>query len=37
MLKGAQLHDVAPQIWPILLFTLAAGTIALLRYRQTLD
>jgi len=37
MLKGAQLGDVAPQVWPILLFTLVAGTIALLRYKQTLD
>ena len=37
MLKGAQWHDVAPQVWPILLFTLVAGTIALARYRQTLD
>jgi ABC-2 type transport system permease protein len=37
MLKGAQLHDVAPQIWAIVAFTFVAGTIALLRYRQTLD
>jgi len=37
MLKGAQLHDVAPQIWAILAFTIIAGTIALLRYKQTLD
>jgi len=37
MLKGAQLNDVAPQIWAILAFTFVAGTIALLRYRQTLD
>lgn len=37
MLKGAHLHEIAPQIWPILLFTLVAGAVALARYRQTLD
>ena len=37
MLKGAQLHDVAPQLWAIVAFTFVAGTIAMLRYRQTLD
>jgi ABC-2 type transport system permease protein len=30
-------HQIAPDLWPILLFMLAAGTVALLRYRQTLD
>jgi ABC-2 type transport system permease protein len=37
MLKGAQLHDLWGELWPILLFTLVVGTIALKRYRQTLD
>ncbi len=37
MLKGAQFADVAPQLWPILVFMFVAGAIALLRYKQTLD
>ena len=37
LLKGNGLEDVAPQLWPILLFMLVAGSVALLRYRQTLD
>lgn len=37
MLKGADLPDVVPQIWPLaVLFTLIA-TVAMLRYRRTLD
>jgi ABC-2 type transport system permease protein len=37
MLKGNTLQDVLPHAWPIGLFMLAAGTVALLRFRQTLD
>lgn len=37
MLKGNGFADIAPQLWPIALFMLAAGLIALRRYRQTLD
>jgi len=37
MLKGNQWADIAPQLWPIALFMLLAGIVAMLRYRQTLD
>jgi len=37
MLKGSGLNDVAGEIWPIGLFALVALTIAVTRYRQTLD
>ncbi len=37
MLKGAELPEVAPHIWPLLLFTALVTTLALQRYRQTLD
>jgi len=37
MLKGATLPDIAPQLWPMALFTLVVGLLALKRYRQTLD
>lgn len=37
LLKGNTLQDVLPQAWPIALFMLAAGAVAMLRYRQTLD
>jgi ABC-2 type transport system permease protein len=37
MLKGNGWSQVLPDLWPMLLFLLAAGTVALLRYRQTLD
>jgi ABC-2 type transport system permease protein len=37
MLKGADTLQVLPELWPMLLFLLAAGTLALARYRQTLD
>ncbi|MBB5752338.1 ABC transporter permease [Prosthecomicrobium pneumaticum] len=37
MLKGSGLADLAPQIWPLAAFWLAVGTLALLRYRRTLD
>jgi ABC-2 type transport system permease protein len=37
LLKGNGVAEVMPEVWPLLGFLLAAGTIALLRYRQTLD
>jgi ABC-2 type transport system permease protein len=37
MLKGAGLPEVFPNVWPIALFWLAIATIALVRYRRTLD
>jgi ABC-2 type transport system permease protein len=37
MLKGNDALQVAPEVWPMLVFVLVAGTVALLRYRQTLD
>jgi ABC-2 type transport system permease protein len=37
MLKGNSLAEVAPHLWPIALFMLVAGAIAMKRYRQTVD
>ncbi|WP_426191907.1 ABC transporter permease [Massilia sp. DWR3-1-1] len=37
LLKGNGLAEIAPQLWPIALFMAAAGTVALLTYRRTLD
>ena len=37
MLKGAGLTELLPELWALLAFTLAAGTLALLRSRRTLD
>ena len=37
MLKGNGMVQVLPELWPMLLFLLVAGAVALLRYRQTLD
>jgi ABC-2 type transport system permease protein len=37
LLKGNGLADIAPEIWPIALFTVVALTIGVKRYRQTLD
>jgi ABC-2 type transport system permease protein len=37
MLKGAGFGDVAHELWPIGAFIAVVGTIALRRYRQTLD
>jgi ABC-2 type transport system permease protein len=37
MLKGANFAEVFPNIWPIAAFWLAIATIALIRYRRTLD
>jgi ABC-2 type transport system permease protein len=37
LLKGNGLTEVVPELWPIGLFLLAAGAVALKRYQQTLD
>jgi ABC-2 type transport system permease protein len=37
LLKGNGLDQIAPNLWPIALFMLVAGLVALLRYRETLD
>jgi ABC-2 type transport system permease protein len=37
LLKGNGVANIAGELWPLMLFTLAAGTIALLRFRRTLD
>ncbi len=37
MLKGSGATEVMADIWPMALFLLVAGTVALKRYRQTLD
>jgi len=37
LLKGNTLAAIAPELWPIAAFMLAAGVIALLRYQKTLD
>jgi ABC-2 type transport system permease protein len=37
LLKDNGFPEVWPDAWPLLLFTFTAGTIALLRFRRTLD
>jgi ABC-2 type transport system permease protein len=37
LLKGNGLAEIAPNLWPIGLFMLVAGGVALRRYRETLD
>jgi ABC-2 type transport system permease protein len=37
LLKGNGLREVSPELWPIALFAAIALTIAVKRYRQTLD
>jgi ABC-2 type transport system permease protein len=37
LLKGSGWSEIAPEIWPIVAFTVVAGAIALNRYRETLD
>jgi ABC-2 type transport system permease protein len=37
MLKGNEAVDILPHVWPVGLFLLVAGTVAMLRYRETLD
>ncbi|MFZ6656798.1 ABC transporter permease [Undibacterium sp. TJN19] len=37
LLKGNTADQLLPELWPMLVFLLAAGVLALKRYRQTLD
>ncbi|PLY08093.1 MAG: mannose-1-phosphate guanyltransferase, partial [Desulfuromonas sp.] len=37
LLKGNGLHEILPNVWPIVLFLLIVLSIGLKRYRQTLD
>lgn len=37
LLKGNEAAQILPELWPIALFMLVAGAVALARYRQTLD
>jgi len=37
LLKGNGLAEIAPEIWPLLLFLVVAMTVGVKRYRQTLD
>ena len=37
MLKGSTFAEVAASVWPLALFWLVVATIALIRYRRTLD
>jgi len=37
MLKGNGMVEVLPYLWPVALFLLVIGSIALLRFRRTLD
>ena len=37
LLKGNGISEIAPELWPIILFMTVALTVGLRRYRQTLD
>jgi ABC-2 type transport system permease protein len=37
MLKGGGFAEVTPNVWPLLVFWVVVGAIALVRYRRTLD
>jgi ABC-2 type transport system permease protein len=37
LLKGNGVADIWPNIWPLFVFLLVIGTLAMLRYRRTLD
>jgi ABC-2 type transport system permease protein len=37
LLKGNGLHDILPDVWPIALFAVVAGIVAMLSFRETLD
>lgn len=37
MLKGGGFAEVAPNVWPLVVFWFVVGAIALVRYRRTLD
>jgi ABC-2 type transport system permease protein len=37
LLKGNHAGQLWPEVWPMLIFLLVAGFVAMRRYRQTLD
>jgi ABC-2 type transport system permease protein len=37
LLKGNGPQEIWPEVWPLFVFLFAAGTLALLRFRRTLD
>jgi ABC-2 type transport system permease protein len=37
MLKGGGFAEIGPQVWQLALFWLVIATLALVRYRRTLD
>ena len=37
LLKGNAMAEILPDLWPMALFAVIVGTIAVLTYRQTLD
>ena len=37
MLKGNTMTEIWPDLWPLFLFTLVSGGLALARFRRTLD
>ena len=37
MLKGSGAAELLPELWPMLAFLVVAGSVALLRYRRTVD
>ncbi len=37
LLKGNDLSDIVPELWPIVAFTLVVVAIAVWFYRETLD
>jgi len=37
LLKGSGIHDITPEIWPLLAFVAVAMAVGVKRYRQTLD
>jgi len=37
LLKGIGLPEIWPQLWPIALFTVVVGLVAIWFYRETLD
>ncbi len=37
MLKGASLADIGTDLWPLVVILIAIATLALIRYRRTLD
>jgi ABC-2 type transport system permease protein len=37
LLKGSGPLEIWPNVWPLFIFLLVAGAIAMLRYQRTLD